>query len=185
MFIKVCGITDIVCIDWAIELGYDAVGVVLYKNSKRYCPPPYAAGLAKYARNRIKTVAVSVAFKDVADVREEFDYVQVYEPARTEHLIYAAKKRPLEDLQISGRDFEFFLYDASQGQGRLSDFPGWLRDYRDKLIIAGGLKPGNVKKIIEKVKPFGVDVSTGVEKKDRKDYELMRAFIAEVRNAKM
>jgi phosphoribosylanthranilate isomerase len=178
MFVKVCGITTAEQIDWAVDLGYSAIGVVLHPRSVRYRKADRALELADYARGRISTIAVGIGFDEVAACYHDFDYVQVYEYRNLERLIYAGSAVP------SPRGFAFFLYDTSMGSGAIHDLPAWLRDISDKLIISGGLTHGNVSRIIREYRPFGVDVSSGVEAvQGVKDYKLMKQFIEEVHNA--
>jgi len=178
MFVKVCGITAVEHIDWAVDLGYSAIGVVLHSRSVRYQKTDRARELAEYARGRISTIAVGIGFDEVADCYDDFDYVQVYEYRSLDRLIYAGFAVP------PARDFAFFLYDTSKGSGTLQDLPAWLHDISERLIISGGLAKGNVSRIIREYRPFGVDVSSGVEaQRGVKDYGLMKQFIAEVNNA--
>ena len=178
MFIKVCGLKTIEQIDRAVELGYSAVGVVLHRPSPRYCPEKTARELARHARGRITTVAVGVRFDEVRAVHREFDYVQIYEYRKLDRLIYAGAELP------PFPEYSYFLYDAGRGDGRLREFPEWLSGVADRLIISGGLVPGTVGPLIKKYRPFGVDVSSGVESvRGVKDFALMKQFIEEVCNA--
>jgi phosphoribosylanthranilate isomerase len=178
MFVKVCGITDTAEIDEAVKLGYDAIGIVLYPKSKRFVTPEKAASLARYAKNRILTVAVSIPFSDVALVANDFNFIQVYEPVDIENLIYASNIIPKK-----GMKFKYFLYDNSKGSGKLDDIPLWTKMLKDKLIIAGGLNSENVVEIVKKFKPFGVDVSSGVENIfGKKDFNKMAKFIKVVKS---
>ncbi len=52
-----------------------------------------------------------------------------------------------------------------------------------RVVVAGGLTPENVAECVTRVRPFGVDVRTGIETGDRKDPEKMRAFVRAVRGA--
>jgi len=74
------------------------------------------------------------------------------------------------------------VYDASVGSGVFKAFPKWLKDVEGRLIVAGGLNQDNVCNVIGKIKPFGVDVSSGVEKDGVKNFELMKDFIGAARN---
>lgn len=58
MFVKVCGLRTKEQIDKAIEYGFDAIGVVTYSKSKRYCEYETAIELAKHAKGKIKTFVV-------------------------------------------------------------------------------------------------------------------------------
>ena len=177
MFIKVCGLKSSEQIDWAVKLGYSAIGVVLYPESPRYCDVKTARELASYAKGKIVSVAVAKTFDELKAVHDDFDYIQVYEKVVSDRLIYAGKSVP------SHVDFKYFLYDASVGSGEFEEFPAWLNDITEKLIIAGGLTPLNVKEVLKKINCFGVDVSSGVEiDRGIKDYALMEKFIRVVKN---
>jgi phosphoribosylanthranilate isomerase len=178
MFVKVCGIRTRGQIDWAVELGYSAVGVVLHPPSPRYCAPEAAASLAAYARGRIASVAVGVSFEEVSEVYDGFDFAQIYEYRCMERLILAGVQLPERS------DYAYFLYDASRGSGEFDQLPEWLFSIRERLIVSGGLNPYNVGPVIRKFMPFGVDVSSGVETgPGLKDYSLMKKFMEEVAHA--
>ena len=179
MFVKVCGLTDIVQIDKAIAYGYDAIGVVTYHKSKRFCPPEKAKALAEYARGKIKSFVVGLTYSDVQDVADLFDYTQIYETRQIPRLVLASKEKPPLDI-----NYEYFIYDASIGSGVFQQFPIWLKDIAGKVIIAGGLTKENVCAVIQDIKPFGIDVSSGVETKGVKDFELMKGFIDIVRSCR-
>lgn len=177
MFVKVCGLIDPTQIDRAIEYGYDAIGVVTYQKSKRYCPPEKAKKLAEYAKGKIKSFIVGLNYSDVKDVSDVFDYTQIYEAIQVPNLALASKERPPLDI-----NYEYFIYDASIGSGIFEQFPKWVKDMTGKVIIAGGLNKENVCSVIRDINPFGVDVSSGVEKNGVKDFELMKEFIDAVRH---
>jgi phosphoribosylanthranilate isomerase len=103
--------------------------------------------------------------------------VQIYESRQVANLALASKERPPE-----GISYRYFVYDASEGSGIFKAFPEWLKNITGKLIVAGGLNKDNVSTVIRNVSPFGVDVSSGVEKDCIKDFELMKEFIAAVKN---
>ncbi|MCU0849147.1 MAG: phosphoribosylanthranilate isomerase [Spirochaetes bacterium] len=177
MFVKVCGLTGEEQIEWAAELGYSAIGVVLHPGSPRYCRPEKAERLARHAGNSIIRVAVGLTLEEVEPVIGFFDYVQIYQYRQVKNLIMAG------DEYVPG-DYSYFLYDRSRGSGEEYDFPEWLSSLSEWLIISGGLNESNVGRILKHIKCFGLDVSSGVEgRKGVKDFEYMRRFISEVRNA--
>lgn len=179
-FAKVCGLREEAQIDWAIELGYDAIGVVLAPKSPRYCPPDRARELAAHARGRIPSFAVALSWAQAEQVAEDFDVVQIYEPVPLPNLAFASRHPP--PAQIA---FDWFVYDASTGSGVFEEFPDWVRDVSGKLLVAGGLDASNVGRVIQTLDPYGVDVSSGVESSPGvKDRDLMAAYIAEVRRAR-
>ncbi len=175
MFTKVCGLKTKEHIDKAIEYGYDAIGIVTYFKSKRYCPPENAIKLAEYARGRIKSFVVGINYSDVEEAAPAFDYTQIYEMRQVPNLVLASKEIPPPDLK-----YEYFIYDASIGSGVFKKFPGWLKNISNKLLVAGGLNIENVGDVIREIRPFGVDVSSGVEKDGVKDITMMKEFIAAV-----
>ena len=177
MFVKVCGLSTREQIDKAIEYGYDAIGVVTWPKSRRFCPPDQAIKLAEHARGKIKSFVVGLRYDDVEAAAPAFDFVQIYEVRQLANLVLAAKERP-----PAGVDFRYFVYDASVGGGVFAPFPEWLREMTGKLLVAGGLNSVNVCAVIRDIKPFGVDVSSGVEKNGVKDVELMKGFIDAVRH---
>ena len=89
MFAKVCGLKTKEQIDKAIAYGYDAIGIVTYPKSKRYCAPRKATELAEYAKGRIKSFVVGITYKDVKDVADLFDYTQIYEARQVPNLVLA------------------------------------------------------------------------------------------------
>ncbi|WP_234536462.1 hypothetical protein [Streptomyces shenzhenensis] len=93
-FVKVCGLTQEQQIDWAVELGYDAAGIVVTPKSKRYCPPGRAVALAGHARGRIPVFAVALAYAETAAVAEHFDVIQIYETADVPNLALASATPP-------------------------------------------------------------------------------------------
>lgn len=175
---KVCGIISVDQIDQAIALGYSAIGVVLHSSSPRYCGADCAKDLAEYARGRITTVAVGLTYGEVTALRDDFDYVQAYEYRDLDRYIYAGDTEPPAGAR------PLFMYDASRGSGKSAGLPSWLHGMKERLIISGGLAPDNVSAIIRGYRPFGVDVSSGVETvRGKKDYHLMEKFIEEVHHA--
>ena len=76
------------------------------------------------------------------------------------------------------------LMDAGMGSGRLFDWSLLERMDRD-YILSGGLSPDNVTKALERLHPFGVDVSSGVETDGRKDPEKILRFVRSVRGSEV
>ena len=177
MFAKVCGLKTKEQIDKAIGYGYDAIGIVTYPKSKRYCSTQNAIELADYAKGRIKSFVVGITYGDVEEVAGVFDYTQIYEARQVPNLVLASKEKPPLDL-----NYEYFIYDASIGSGVFHPFPTWVKDMSGKVIVAGGLNIENVCSVIQDIKPFGVDVSSGVENDGVKDFKMMKEFINTVRN---
>lgn len=179
MFVKVCGLKSEKDIDQAVMLGYSAIGIVLHAKSPRYVDAERALSLAEYASGRILSVAVGVRWDELSTVANGFDMVQTYGACPAKRLILAGEK---PDFSAGN---EYYLFDMSRGDGIFRDVPDFPGEIRSRLIIAGGLDAGNVRTVIERYSPFGVDVSSGVERqRGTKDYDMMQRFITEVRNAR-
>lgn len=176
VYAKVCGLKNPEQIEKAIELGYDAVGIVLAPFSKRYVEKSEAEKLAKMFKGEVDTFAVGVTYDHVSGLENIFDYIQISETVEAENLILSIKEKPSAENKL-------YIYDASMGQGVFSEIPKWVEEYRDNLIIAGGLDSLNVAEVIKKYCPYGVDVSSGVETDGIKDYKKMEEFICAVREA--
>jgi phosphoribosylanthranilate isomerase len=177
MFVKVCGITSYEQVDWAVDEGYSAMGIVMHRKSPRYCSKEKARSLVAVARRRIICFGVALDLDEMEGIQGLFDFVQLYSWANLENLVYAGADLPREKLPGC------FIYDVSRGSGGFERPPQWVKDYRGRLILSGGLSAGNVAGVVRDYRPYGVDVSSGVERVPGvKDRDLMRQFISEVRN---
>jgi len=176
--VKVCGLGSVEQVDWATELGYDAIGVVVTPRSKRFCDHATALSIAQYAKGRIETFAVAYSLEEVGALYAYFDTIQLYGAAPISNLAYSSGEPPPESL-----DCKYFFYDASIGSGIFKTIPDWVKSVRYPVYIAGGLSAENVSGVIDTFRPFGVDVSSAVETAPLiKCQDKMARFIAAVRN---
>jgi len=116
------------------------------------------------------------------------DVVQLHGDAPLDDLaarwpVIRAIDAPLVDNPaMSGR--VMCMVDSSRGRGRVGDWDALAAiASRMPVILAGGLTPENVAEAVRRVRPWGVDVSTGVETAGRKDAAKMRAFVAAAKGA--
>lgn len=199
MFVKICGITSEEDALLAVAMGADAVGFV-FAPSPRQLAPARAADIAKRLPPEILTVGV---FRDhaperVVEVVRQAGLVgaQLHGHETIEATRYIRERLPVVIKAFPGGDPELqhapdysadivLLDSASPGSGRVFDWslaegaPSGLR-----LMLAGGLNPGNVAEAIAKVRPWGVDVSSGVESAPGvKDARLVRTFVKAAREA--
>lgn len=173
MFVKICGIKDIETALKAVELGADCIGFVAHKKSRRYITAEDALMIADALKGRVKTAVVGVEMSE-CEGYEFCDYVQADDACVAENCILSGHDEP------TGK-FAYFLYDKSRGAGLFSEYPEWVGKYRDRVILAGGLNPENVAEVVKKYRPFGVDVSSGVETDGVKDLEKIEKFIIEAK----
>jgi phosphoribosylanthranilate isomerase len=171
MWIKVCGMTTPDAIAAAAEAGADAIGFV-FAASPRQLTPEAAAQLARPVRGRLRCVAVTrhpgqLALDELLRVfrpdvlqTDASDLAQLTLPAALEVLpvVRSGSEAP---TPLPPR----MLFEGPvSGAGTASDWPAARRfSCRTELILAGGLDAANVAAAIAAVRPFGVDVSSGVE----------------------
>ena len=207
--IKICGLTRESDVDAAVAAGTDALGFVFYRRSKRAVDVATAARLMARVPPFVSKVALFVN-ADENDVREclarlPIDVLQFHgdetpvDCARYgKPWIRAVRMAPGVDLlefcaaYQNEPGFSGVLADAHVdgygGGGKRFDWTLLPRQRPLPLILSGGLTPDNVAEAIRIVRPYAVDVSSGVEEsgeagKGRKSAERMERFIQEVRNA--
>lgn len=174
VYVKICGIKDAEIAAICADMGADAIGFVAYKPSKRYISADDANTIVKELKGKVQTVAVSVGLGDCAGYVT--DLYQADDADTEENHILSGHTEP-EGV------FRYFIYDISKGTGKKAEYPEWIERYRDRLILAGGLTPENVADVIRKYRPFGVDVSSGVETDGVKDIDKIREFIKNAKGA--
>jgi phosphoribosylanthranilate isomerase len=200
--VKICGITREEDLRAAAAAGADAFGLVFYPPSPRCLPLERARALASAAPSFLTSVALFVN-PSAEDVQRVVDSV------RPHQLQFHGEETPqfcrsfgvpyLKACRVrKGVDLLEYWRPFSDACGWLAD--AWVEEYggvgtgfdwslvpavRERpLVLSGGLEPANVGAAIRRVKPWGVDVSSGVESaKGIKDAARIAAFIAEVRNA--
>ncbi len=185
----------------AIAAGADYLGFVLAPGSPRQVSFETAAELAAAARDRVRTVAVVVNPSE-PEVRRilaaGFDVIQLHgeESAEFARAFPAARIWKAWSLRCPGdveaaADFPAARIVADSGRGGARGGTGRVGDWslaaalagRRPIFLAGGLRPGNVAAAIRAVRPFGVDVSSGVERAPgRKSPARLEAFVAAVRS---
>lgn len=192
-WVKICGLTSREAVQAAVEAGADAVGFV-FAASPRRVTPAEARELCAGLDARVTRVAVMrhPAADEWAAVRDEFapdwlqtdagDYAALEVPERCARLpVYR------DDAELAAVSTEMparFLFEgARSGAGERADWAAAARfAARGELVLAGGLSPENVEEALAAVAPWGVDVSSGVERAPGdKDPARIAAFIERVR----
>jgi phosphoribosylanthranilate isomerase len=203
--VKICGITSAADAQAAIEAGANLLGFNFYENSPRHIAEDQAAEIRSRLPKKIKAVGIFVNRRpaDVIALRSslELDAVQLHGDESPEAVAEIAPvvpvikafrvepEFPLTTLDKYARAFAF-LFDAAHtdqygGTGRTTDWDvARSASSSHRIILAGGLKVENVAAAVRIVRPYGIDVASGVETSPgKKDHGLLREFIQEVRRA--
>lgn len=193
VLVKICGLRDAEQVDVAVAAGADAVGFVFAASPRRVTPQ-----VARVAAQQVPPGVRRVAVMRHPANDEWAEVLNVFEPdvLQTDAEDFAALLVPenvtcwpvvREGSRIAGEDLakEFVYEGVNSGHGETVD---WLRAAaiarRGRMILAGGLSATNVATAIQAVRPFGVDVSSGVESgPGEKDAALIRQFVRAVRAA--
>jgi len=197
--IKICGICDLDSARAAVEAGADMIGFH-FCNSDRRVSPADAKAILDELMVRPKIVGVFID-EDPDEVRRiaellDLDLVQLHgsEPPGFDAGRPVMKVLKVKDGNVPGTDdwpdpimLDSWSADQRGGTGQTWDWEVARPLFASRQVfIAGGLEPGNVGKVVSQFKPYGVDVSSGVEARVRvKDPEKLRAFIRAVRLAEV
>lgn len=196
MFIKICGTTSEQDALLAVALGADAVGFVFAPSPRQVSPvtvgdivkrlPPEVVTFGVFrneAPTRVVEIVNRIGLRGAQLHGHETASQARWVRERVPFVIqaFAAGDPAIKHANDYGVD-AVMIDSPSPGSGLVFDW--CLAESPDgaRLILAGGLTPDNVSKAIGQVRPWGVDVASGVEAAPgRKDPRKMRAFIAEVR----
>jgi phosphoribosylanthranilate isomerase len=197
--VKICGICDFDAAQAAVEAGADLLGFHFCSSDRRITPEEAKAivdGLAVHP----KIVGVFID-QDAAEVRDIADFVglDMLQLHGSEAPGFDAGRPVIKVLKVRDGQvpdaaawpdpimLDSWSIDQRGGTGQTWDWD-LARELlvTRKVFIAGGLEPGNVGKVVSQLKPYGVDVSSGVEASVRvKDHNKVRAFVHAVRLAEI
>lgn len=198
--VKICGITTAEDAADAVEAGADALGFVFVPGTPRAVPPEAVARIVATLPPFIATVGVFVnrPLQEILEIAAGccLQAIQLHgeEPAEVARSIPvkvikavrvkdAESLRPLETYPAHAFLLDTFVEGKPGGTGRV--LPWELAAQAKvpaRIILSGGLRPDNVDQAIRLVRPYAVDVSSGVEMRPgRKDRQKVREFIAAVR----
>jgi phosphoribosylanthranilate isomerase len=201
MFVKVCGITRLTDALHAVRAGATALGFVFWPHSPRYVTPERAAEIIGELPSSIVTVGVFVnepldGIRDVVG-KSRITTVQLHgdePPAYADGLgwpiIRSMSVEEADETCPAWPAETLFLLDAIDPvrRGGTGGQVDWIRaasvarDWR--IVLAGGLTHENVAEAIATVRPYGVDVSSGVEHSPGvKDFDKVSRFVANARSA--
>ena len=165
--VKICGLTRVEDIEAVNPLTVkpEYIGIVFAPSRRRVTPE-----LALQLRRRLSPDIVPVGV--FADESEEY-------------MRGLVNNGVIDVIQTSSRMGEFLLFDSPvPGSGRTFDWSS-IPEVNTPFFLAGGLSPENVADAVRRVKPFGVDVSSGVETLGVKDADKIKAFIKNAKNANL
>jgi phosphoribosylanthranilate isomerase len=201
--VKICGITNAADAETAVEAGADALGFIFFERSKRYLAPAPAGQIIRKVPPFVTCVGVFVnASKDEihrAAGESGIGCIQLH-GEETPEFASSCQGTVIKAFAIRGADSlhslreyqtSAFLLDtwsatASGGTGQVFNWE-WAIEAKGvgkPIILAGGLTPDNVAQAVQQVRPYAVDVSSGVElSPGRKNPEKVRRFIEAVKAA--
>jgi phosphoribosylanthranilate isomerase len=205
--VKVCGMTRLEDAELAASLGAWGIGFILWPGSKRHVDPAVAAGIARVMRRQVELVGVFVnqPLDEVAGMVDVLglthvqlhgdegpSFCQAVSQRTGAKVIKAARIAHAADLKDMDRfhtDLHLLDTPAKPGEyggtGKTWDW-NLLKQRRNKIpfLLAGGLNPDNVAEAIATARPWGVDVSSGVESAPGvKDHAKVEALFAAVEGA--
>lgn len=202
--VKICGLTRVEDAQFAVQQGAWALGMIMWPASPRHCEPQRAAEIVDATRRSIETVGVFVdqTLDEVVNLTTEIGLtmVQLHGDEGQQFCKAVAQRtgaRVIKSFRVKDRsilgemgkfyDVDYHLLDTYKagipgGTGEVFDWNFLAANPRRgnaPLILSGGLKPSNVAEAITMVRPFAVDVSSGVESEPGiKDHDLISEFFA-------
>ncbi|MCC7201961.1 MAG: phosphoribosylanthranilate isomerase [Nitrospirae bacterium] len=198
--VKICGITNIEDALAAAEAGADALGFVFYPESPRFIDPGKARAII--ARLPVFITSVGVFVDETEDlirriIREGGIQVLQFHGAESPVLCNRFREKAIKAIRIKDEqsirdmkmyDVDTFLLDtmADGAKGGTGKTFNWkyaeMAKEHGRIILSGGLNPANVGEAVRQIRPYGVDVSSGVEiSPGKKDHIKIMEFIREAK----
>ena len=199
--VKFCGITQRTDAALAVELGVDALGFVFHPDSPRYIEPAEAASIISKLPSFVTSVGlvvdrtshevneiISATSIDLVQCHGEESALQCEQMARP--YIKALRVKADSDISAIAESHKYaraILLDAyvpgiPGGSGQRFDWQRAQTKIDQAVIVAGGLAADNVGAAIEQLKPYAVDVSSGIESAPgKKDHAKMKEFMQVIR----
>jgi len=202
LFVKICGLTRLRDVEEVVECGPDAIGFVFWSGSPRCVDPEEVGHWTRHLRRKVLRVgvfvdasrdeimrAVRVAGLDIVQLhgQESPDFCRGLPFKRWKALhLDRAQGQVWREYQVDAFLADSYSAAMPGGTGRTADWDRVRRFVKEAaptpVILAGGLTPENVREAVRRVRPWGVDVSSGVEvSPGRKDIGKVREFIRQCR----
>ncbi len=207
--IKMCGLTRIKDVEFGFSQGLDALGFIFYEKSPRNVLPDFVRDVVAKVPPFVDCVGVFVN-RDREEVEEIVEYCglshaqlhgnenykycerverfaspcNVIKAFRVSEATKNSDFTPYDDV-VHGYLLDTYLKGNAGGTGETFDWNIIKQlDLQRPMILAGGLTPDNIEEAIETVRPFGVDVNSGVEiEPGIKDHEKLMDFVLKVRQS--
>lgn len=200
--VKICGLGSLPAALAAARRGADAVGLVFVPSSRRRVEvelageicralPPFLARVGVFANQPLVEVLGIAAEVGLSAIQLHGDEPPEYCASLSLPVIKALRVRDSSSLEALGRyPVHAYLLDSHAphrlgGTGQRFDWDLARRAVREghRIILAGGLNAENVTEAVQRVRPYAVDVSSGVETQGEKDVAKIAAFLEAVRVA--
>jgi phosphoribosylanthranilate isomerase len=199
VFVKICGITRLEDAKAAVDAGANAIGFVFWPKSPRYVDPARARDIAATLPESVNAVGVFVD-QPAEDVNEIAEWVGLgavqLHGSESQEYVRAMRRPVMKAVAVDGTNPPLVdawppsvgvlldVHDPAKkgGTGRTIDWAVAAEVAKHRqIVLAGGLTPENVGEAIARVKPFGIDVSSGVEAEPGiKDHERLKALFEAV-----
>jgi phosphoribosylanthranilate isomerase len=198
--VKVCGMTNLKDTLVAVEEGADAVGFIFYKKSPRSVTmklvreivlelPPFVDTVGVFVDETAEQINKITDYCNLDMVQLHGDESPTFCKRMRRRVIKAFRVKDMQSVkklsnfQVSGFILDTFSESLHGGTGKVFDWNLVLPAKKfGPIIMAGGLTPSNVRQAIQRVRPYGVDVCSGVESEPGiKDHKKIRFFL---KNAK-
>jgi len=197
--LKICGLSREADMEYANKTMPDYIGFVFWEHSRRYVSPERAAALRRLLSPGIQAVGVFVdaPLKEIISLLENevIDMAQLHGDETEEDIQYlkAVTGKPvMKAVKVRGRcdvevwldsSADYLLFDSGMGSGVTFDW-GLLADIERDFFLAGGVNMENIRQAVETVRPFAIDLSSGVETEGLKDLAKMRRVAEALRGCR-
>ena len=203
--IKICGITNVEDAYAAVDLGADALGFIFVPNTPRYIEPqdaarvisklaPFVTKVGVFADEPLENISQIIGTCGLNAIQlhgsETPEYCDNIRARGRAIIIKSFRVKgqnslsPIPEYKVSAYLLDTYVKGKKGGTGETFNWNLAIEAKKyGRIIIAGGLTPGNVAEAVRHVQPYAVDVGSGVEAiPGRKDHAKIRAFIENVRS---
>jgi phosphoribosylanthranilate isomerase len=200
--VKICGITNLDDARVAVDAGADMIGLIFHPPSPRYVTPEQAQAIVASLPASLTAIGVFVNVDTEmitriardsgvqmvqlhGEERPDFCHQLPWPVVKTFRFTAQAQPEMMRQYVVAAYLIEGFHADLYGGGGAVADWPrvATLHQY-GRIILAGGLTPENVGVAIRTVRPYAVDVCSGVEARPgKKDWHKVQAFVARAKEA--